>query len=136
MDITRQLKALQGNRCGICGETFDQDEIVDHDHGSGMIRGLLCAGCNQQEGRHKHCEISGGHCPICLWRETPSVAWLGWTERYESPFPVRDEREWRYRYLTWDPTSARALEAKAVTARHAAVVAQMFSRTTTEEFSP
>lgn len=48
----------QGNRCAICGgEGFLMDAsrhkvklVVDHDHESGKIRGLLCHNCNRALG--------------------------------------------------------------------------------------
>lgn len=36
----------QGGRCAICGETSDSYLVVDHDHLTKEIRGLLCNFCN------------------------------------------------------------------------------------------
>ncbi|WP_425576326.1 endonuclease VII domain-containing protein [Streptomyces glaucosporus] len=41
----------QGMRCAICKEEFDPDihdrkPVVDHDHKTGCVRGLLCHKCN------------------------------------------------------------------------------------------
>lgn len=44
-DIRRALIESHGARCWICG-TIDPPFHVDHDHNSGLVRGLLCAGCN------------------------------------------------------------------------------------------
>lgn len=86
MSIYAELRALQHNACGICGTWSDL--VVDHDHDSGLIRGLLCRGCNVREGLH-NCMFSvcGGDvnvtgCPFDQWRRRPAVAWLGWTEKY------------------------------------------------------
>lgn len=38
------LIAEQGGVCAICGR--DDPEHVDHDHGTGAIRGVLCFNCN------------------------------------------------------------------------------------------
>lgn len=45
---TRDLLAIQGNRCAICPHEFNGsgDFHVDHDHSSGLVRGLLCRLCN------------------------------------------------------------------------------------------
>lgn len=40
------LVALQDGRCRICGSPAKRLH-VDHDHGSGAIRGLLCGRCNR-----------------------------------------------------------------------------------------
>ena len=36
--------ASQGNKCKICGEA--KKLVVDHDHTTGIVRGMLCHGCN------------------------------------------------------------------------------------------
>ena len=38
----------QGNRCAICYGEFKnaKDTCVDHNHKTGVIRGLLCFNCN------------------------------------------------------------------------------------------
>ncbi len=38
------LLLSQGGRCAICG--VDGRLSIDHDHASGIVRGLLCANCN------------------------------------------------------------------------------------------
>ena len=40
------IRASQGNACAICGEQFTKTPHIDHDHASGVIRGLLCQTCN------------------------------------------------------------------------------------------
>ena len=52
------LKTQQGGKCAICGRPINlsvgghkSDMIVDHDHSTGRIRGVLCRGCNGAEGR-------------------------------------------------------------------------------------
>ena len=36
----------QDNKCAICGDNFEEKICVDHNHNSGVVRGLLCNGCN------------------------------------------------------------------------------------------
>lgn len=131
------LLGVQAGRCGICGDPFSGSSfVVDHDHYNGMIRGLLCRGCNNLEGRHsrRRCDVQRGFCLVCMWRETPAVAWLGRTERYESGFPA-DEREARYCHMPWDPTIERAAAAQAAWDRNVGLVEGLYSYVTDEVVS-
>jgi hypothetical protein len=42
----------QGGKCGICESIFykHQDFVIDHDHATTLVRGLLCRSCNTLEG--------------------------------------------------------------------------------------
>lgn len=43
------LYAAQGGRCGLCDAAivqWDKHTHVDHDHATGVVRGLLCRFCN------------------------------------------------------------------------------------------
>lgn len=48
----RELElAAQGGLCALCGETIETGKaVLDHDHKSGLIRGVLHRGCNALEG--------------------------------------------------------------------------------------
>ena len=52
--LRKQLIKLQGGRCALC-EAYLKDvgghPALDHDHQSGLIRGVLCANCNGMEGQ-------------------------------------------------------------------------------------
>lgn len=43
------IRASQDGRCGICSKPFSlrRHPCVDHDHATGLARGLLCPPCNQ-----------------------------------------------------------------------------------------
>lgn len=48
-----RLMREQGGRCAICDgtETYEHHQLcVDHDHASGLVRGLLCSRCNKALG--------------------------------------------------------------------------------------
>jgi hypothetical protein len=41
------MKILQNNKCKICGKDFTKcRRVIDHDHKTGKVRGLLCGNCN------------------------------------------------------------------------------------------
>jgi hypothetical protein len=41
-----RMKSEQDGSCAICGQPLGDDIAVDHDHGTGKVRGLLHRGCN------------------------------------------------------------------------------------------
>ena len=41
------LLTVQAPVCAVCGRAA---EVIDHDHETGVVRGLLCRGCNALEG--------------------------------------------------------------------------------------
>jgi len=51
----RQLKVEQGGLCGICGLPIDLsikgEGVIDHDHDTGEVRGVLHRSCNAAEGK-------------------------------------------------------------------------------------
>lgn len=50
------IKELQKGKCGICNIELTKDSLVDHDHESGRIRGILCRNCNFALGLFKDSE--------------------------------------------------------------------------------
>ncbi|WP_419994425.1 endonuclease domain-containing protein [Streptomyces boninensis] len=78
--------------------------VIDHHHPSGLVRGLLCGGCNTAEGR------STGYYdePYGAYRQRPPALIVGLTERYPS---------WRpnaYYYVLGDPPDDPALAARVL----------------------
>jgi hypothetical protein len=65
-------------RCALCGRA--QELVVDHDHWSGLIRGLLCWGCNGTEGR----EWTTGVTAFAGYRRRHPAAILGYREPYKA----------------------------------------------------
>ncbi len=53
--VRKQLQDKQGNKCAICGKPFTSRDkpVLDHDHDTGFIRGVLHNSCNGIEGKVK-----------------------------------------------------------------------------------
>lgn len=56
--VRARLWEQQKGMCAVCQERPGQ--VLDHDHDTGMARGLLCRSCNVQEGQ---CANGIVHCP-------------------------------------------------------------------------
>jgi len=41
------LLGAQGGRCPICLDPINERSHVDHDHATGLVRGILCGSCNR-----------------------------------------------------------------------------------------
>lgn len=54
-DVTRKLLQMQGGKCAVCGKpmTARDKPVLDHDHSTGYIRGVLHNSCNGTEGKVK-----------------------------------------------------------------------------------
>lgn len=80
-DSNRDLDNWQAGRCAVCAYALGE-LVTDHDHRTGLVRGLLCRSCNTREGM-------GANGPIARYRERPPAAILGLTIRYFDPY-LRD----------------------------------------------
>lgn len=50
----KHLFVKQNNKCAICGESFNSViPVVDHNHNTDIVRGLLCSKCNTLLGMAK-----------------------------------------------------------------------------------
>lgn len=98
------ISTWQRGLCAICGEISHDwargitDWVLDHDHQTGLVRGMLCRGCNISEG----CNDYGA---LRRYRERPPAAMLGVEARYQSPFTgwAAPEPEW-----LWSPDPDRS----------------------------
>jgi hypothetical protein len=68
----------QADRCAICERRGRL--VTDHDHATGLVRGLLCHSCNVREG----CDRTGSPL-LARYRERHPAAILGVRARYYSP---------------------------------------------------
>ena len=50
IDDYNALLIKQAGKCGICKKEKDETLCVDHDHETGVVRGLLCTSCNKAIG--------------------------------------------------------------------------------------
>ncbi len=72
------LDEWQDERCAICGRsTARRGEVVDHDHETALVRGLLCPSCNGREG-HAGDELYE------RYRQRPPAVLLGFKVIYHS----------------------------------------------------
>lgn len=53
--VARHLKVVQNGNCPLCGKEIDLsikgEGVIDHDHDTGEIRGVLHRSCNAAEGK-------------------------------------------------------------------------------------
>lgn len=76
LSATAAIRAWQDGACAACGAVRIR-LLVDHDHRTGLIRGLLCPSCNTAEG-------VGNSPTLAAYRERPPAVMLGVEEQYGS----------------------------------------------------
>lgn len=72
------LSDWQDGRCAICGGR--DNRVIDHDHATGLVRGLLCPSCNTREGFAR-----AGDAYDRYGAQNPAAT-LGLSIRYWNPF--------------------------------------------------
>ncbi|MEV7121236.1 endonuclease domain-containing protein [Kitasatospora griseola] len=81
-----RLFELQGSRCACC---LASPTAIDHDHRTGLVRGLLCTSCNSLEAayfrRDRMCVHPPPHCFNAYWRNPPALL-FGWLWHNKSSF--------------------------------------------------
>jgi len=65
----------QDDRCAICGRRTSAALVEDHDHKTGLTRGLLCVGCNGLE-------AESTRPAFVAYRAQPPTTMLGIVELY------------------------------------------------------
>lgn len=48
--LREDFAVAQAHRCAICQEPLRDYQVLDHDHVTGFVRGVLCGGCNPRLG--------------------------------------------------------------------------------------
>jgi integrase len=107
------LYQLQDGKCAVCGD-HTEFLVVDHDHATGLVRGLLCWPCNIREGRP-----GANYLDIEAYRNNPPAADLGWM--WDWPDPTRmsngDLQQQAIVFMqqrVWDPEGASAGDAHSL----------------------
>lgn len=74
-EVRQKLTTKQNGACAICKRVFDLTlnargtklvACVDHDHQTGYVRGVLCAGCNGLEGKLRNLHRRAGLSSVDL----------------------------------------------------------------------
>lgn len=113
-DPLSALREFQGGKCAVCED--EKPLVVDHDHKTGLVRGLLCVRCNTTEGSKEWPWLRA-------YRENPPAVQLGVTVKYGQHKPRQPTlRVWSEEHLTgidrpldvspaeWEPALAEARE--------------------------
>lgn len=83
------LHRIQGGHCAVCPS--EGPLVGDHDHDTGLLRGLLCRSCNGREGRMR----TGFpfYADLEVYLASPPAAGLGWMWDYPDWWCAYDQHE-------------------------------------------
>ena len=63
--VRTAILRTQGFKCPVCTGSMKaasvKEPVLDHDHDTGALRGVLCRNCNQMEGKVKTCATRAKH---------------------------------------------------------------------------
>jgi hypothetical protein len=106
--MRQALVDMQRGQCALCLSGAVVPLIMDHDHATGNVRGLLCRSCNTREGAAK----PGASDVIDAYRANPPAASAAWSWSYPAPpRPPRALRAGRPRGPERVPLTVRILRA-------------------------
>ena len=71
-----RLYVLQEGKCAACRK--GSKLFVDHDHCTGLVRGLLCQPCNQREGIMNSGLVRGDYPHITAYLASPPAVTFDW----------------------------------------------------------
>jgi hypothetical protein len=71
-----KLTAMQDGRCALCGAGGRL--VADHDHDTGLLRGMLCRRCNIREGQCRSGLFGTDDEAVRAYLEHPPAEGLGW----------------------------------------------------------
>lgn len=69
------MVAAQASKCAVCLQ-WTKKLVVDHDHASGRVRGLLCRGCNHALGNLRDNYEIAANATIYLYGDRGGVHWF------------------------------------------------------------
>lgn len=101
--VPAAVEAAQGRRCGICGRAAGHVKykgvlVIDHDHDTDLIRGVLCHRCNILEGKVEFCDRP----EFLIWRTYAPAA--AWGVKYAEIMQIREDGG------SWDRPSGEIAE--------------------------
>lgn len=89
-EVRAALIKEQGGKCPICGGSLlvvtEVNRVVDHNHDTGFIRGVLCRACNRAEGVIKGATITyakAGNNPYFMIQTLRRLA--DYWEKHQTP---------------------------------------------------
>lgn len=108
-DPVNALRVWQRWRCAICGQDEPSGRLyADHERRSGLLRGLLCPGCNVHEGLSDHV----AYRRYRWWHPTRQLGMtVSWAAPWPSEPPLLPDGTWAMRTSDMSPVELPPLGA-------------------------